>query len=112
MTMMAASRSRARWLKFVGPKLGLAKALRTLAVDPDDFDLHHVFPVVTSLPGLLGDPREFEPRAGGAAITLEGAINRAMGELLERYASFPYQEPNPTVPPSTKILHPDPRPVP
>lgn len=109
--MMAASRSRARWLKFLGPKLGLAKALRSLAVDPDDFDLHHVFPVVTSLPGLLGDPREFEPRAGGAAITLEGAINRAMGELLERYASFAYEGANPTVASYTEMIERGHRPV-
>lgn len=92
------------WLRFLGPKLGLAKALRSLAVDPDDFDLHHVFPVVTSLAGLLDDRRAFEPRAGGAAITLEGAINRAMGELLERYASFVYEGVNRTVASYTEMI--------
>lgn len=80
-----------QWLPFVGRKLGLAKSLSHLSVDPEDFDLHHIFPTTTSLGEILGDPREFEPRAGGAGICLEDAINRAMGELLERYASLAYQ---------------------
>jgi ribosomal protein S12 methylthiotransferase accessory factor len=78
----------AQWLPFLGPKLGLAKRLYRLATDPDDFDLHHVFPVVTSLGRLLDHPHAFDPRAGGASTELTGAINCAMGELLERYASF------------------------
>ena len=102
--MMAPWRGQVRWLPFLGPKLGLAKALRSLAIDPDDFDLHQVFPVVTSLAGLLDDQGEFEPRAGGAAITLEGAINRAMGELLERYASFVYEGANRSVASYTEMI--------
>jgi ribosomal protein S12 methylthiotransferase accessory factor len=78
----------AQWLPFLGPKLGLAKRLYQLATDPDDFDLHQVFPAVTSLGRLLDHPHAFDPRAGGASTELTGAINCAMGELLERYASF------------------------
>jgi ribosomal protein S12 methylthiotransferase accessory factor len=79
-----------RWLPFLGKKMGLAKGLSVLSVDPDDFDLHHIFPATTSLSRLLGHTREFEPRAGGAGIRLGDAINRAMGELVERYASLAY----------------------
>jgi len=79
-----------QWLPFVGKKLGLAKGLSHLSVDPEDFELHHVFPISTSLGRLLGDTRDFEPRAGGAGVELKHAINRAMGELLERYASLAY----------------------
>ena len=77
-----------QWVPFLGRRLGLAKGLSLLSIDPDDFDLHHVFPATTSLSRLLGRTSEFEPRAGGAGIRLEDAINRAMGELLERYASL------------------------
>jgi ribosomal protein S12 methylthiotransferase accessory factor len=84
-----------RWWPFVGPKLGLAKGLRSPAIDPDDFDLHHVFPTVTSLARLLGHQYALNPRAGGAGIALEEAIDRAMGELLERYASFAYDGASP-----------------
>ena len=79
-----------QWLPFVGRKLGLAKGLFRLSVDPEDFELHHAVPTTTSLGRLLGDARELEPRAGGAGLRLEDAINRAMGELLERYASLAY----------------------
>ena len=79
-----------QWLPFVGRKLGLAKGLSRLSVDPEDFELHHAIPATTSLGRLLGDARELEPRAGGAGLRLEDAINRAMGELLERYASLAY----------------------
>ena len=79
-----------RWLPFVGARLGLAKRLSTFPVDPEDFDLHHVFPAPTSLARLLGYDGELEPRAGGAGVSLEEAANRAMGELLERYASLAY----------------------
>jgi ribosomal protein S12 methylthiotransferase accessory factor len=78
------------WLPLLGKKMGLAKGLAVLLVDPDDFDLHHVFPTTTSLSRLLGYIGEFEPRAGGAGIRLEDAINRAMGELVERYASLAF----------------------
>jgi ribosomal protein S12 methylthiotransferase accessory factor len=80
----------AQWLPFLGGKLGIAKALYCLATDPEDLQLHHVFPVVTSLGPLLGQPHTFDPHAGGAGHRLEDTINRAMGELLERYASFAY----------------------
>jgi ribosomal protein S12 methylthiotransferase accessory factor len=70
--------------------MGLAKSLSVLSVDPDDLELHHVFPATTSLAKLLGFDGEFEPRAGGAGIRLEEGINRAMGELVERYASLAY----------------------
>lgn len=79
-----------RWLPFVGRRLGLAKSLSHLSVDLDDFNLHHVFPSATALGRLLGDPREFEPRAGGAGILLDASIDRAMGELLERYAALAF----------------------
>jgi thiazole/oxazole-forming peptide maturase SagD family component len=81
----------AQWLPFVGRRLGLAKLLSCLSVDPEDFDLHHAFPTTTALGELLGDARAFEPRAGGAGISREDAVDRAMGELLERYASLAYQ---------------------
>ena len=77
-----------RWLPFVGRKLGFAKALFDLSVDPDDFDLHHVFPTTTSLGRLLGHTSGFEARAGGVGIRFEDAVDRGMGELLERYASL------------------------
>jgi ribosomal protein S12 methylthiotransferase accessory factor len=80
-----------QWLPFVGKKLGLAKSLSYLSVDPDDYDFHHVFPAATSLGSVLSDTRPFQPRAGGAGIRHEDAVNRAMGELLERYASLAYQ---------------------
>jgi ribosomal protein S12 methylthiotransferase accessory factor len=80
-----------QWLPFVGRRLGLVKLLSRLSVDPEDFDIHHVFPTKTALGDLLGDPREFEPRAGGAGLTREDAVNRAIGELLERYAALAYQ---------------------
>lgn len=80
----------AQWLPFVGLKVGMAKALYSLATDPDDFQLHHVFPIVTSLGLLLGHQQMFDPHAGGAGTRLQDSINRAMGELLERYASFAY----------------------
>jgi len=79
-----------QWLPFLGPKLGLAKGLYHLAADPDDFDLHQVFPTLASVGRLLGHRHELDPRAGGAGVTVEDAINRAMGELLERYAFFAY----------------------
>ena len=79
------------WLPFLGKKMGLAKGLSSLLIDPDDFDLHHVFPATTSLSRLLAHPCEFEPRAGGAGMRLGDAINRAMGELVERYASLAYE---------------------
>lgn len=80
-----------QWLPFVGRRLGLVKVLSCLSVDPEDFALHHVFPTKTALGELLGDPRDFEPRAGGAGFTREDAANRAMGELLERYAALAYR---------------------
>jgi ribosomal protein S12 methylthiotransferase accessory factor len=79
-----------QWWPFVGRKLGLAKRLSRLSVDPDDFELHHVIPTTTSFGRLLGDSRELDPRAGGAGVLLEHAINRAMGEVLERYASLAF----------------------
>jgi ribosomal protein S12 methylthiotransferase accessory factor len=90
---MSIARHRAvptRWLPFLGRKLGLAKELVDMAADPEDFDLHHVLPITTSLTKLLGRRGEFEPRAGGAGLELPDAINRAMGELLERYACLAY----------------------
>jgi ribosomal protein S12 methylthiotransferase accessory factor len=80
-----------QWLPFIGRKLGLAKSLSSLSADPEDFELHHVFPTTTSIGELLGDKRHFEPRAGGTGIRLEDAVDRAMGELLERYASLAYE---------------------
>jgi ribosomal protein S12 methylthiotransferase accessory factor len=71
--------------------------LSYLSVDPEDFDLYHIVPTATSLGRLLGNMREFEPRAGGAGVRLEDAINRGMGELLERYASLGYNGPGPIV---------------
>src|ERR1700724_619725 len=91
---MPSARNRAvspRWLPFLGRKLGLAKELLDMSVDPEDLDLYHVFPTTTSLGKLLGFPGEFTARAGGAGIELSHAIDRAMGELLERYASLAYQ---------------------
>jgi ribosomal protein S12 methylthiotransferase accessory factor len=79
-----------QWWPFVGPKLGLVKSLSYLADDPEDFGLFHVIPSLTGLGRLLDDTRRFEPRAGGAGLRLEEACNRAMGELLERYASLAY----------------------
>ena len=79
-----------RWLPFVGRKLGMVKSLFDLTIDPDDFDLHHVFPTPTSLGSLLGRGGGFEARAGGVGIRLDDAIDRAMGELLERYASLAF----------------------
>jgi ribosomal protein S12 methylthiotransferase accessory factor len=78
------------WWPFLGKKMGLAKNLTLLSIDPDDLPLHHVFPTTTSLCRLLGLSAEFEPRAGGAGILLVDAVNRAMGELVERYASVAY----------------------
>jgi ribosomal protein S12 methylthiotransferase accessory factor len=79
------------WLPFIGRRLGLAKSLFHLSIDPEDLDVHHVFPTISSLGGILGDTKEFEPRAGGAGISFDDAINRAMGELLERYAAFAFE---------------------
>jgi ribosomal protein S12 methylthiotransferase accessory factor len=112
MTTPSRARIPNRWLRFLGPKLGLAKGLRYLAIDPDDFDLHHVIPVVTSLAKLLGHPDAFEPRAGGVGERLEDAINRAMGELLERYASFAYDGIDQTASSYTEIIKHGRRPVP
>jgi len=91
---MPIARNRAvppRWLPFLGRKLGLAKELLDMAVDPEDLDLHHVFPTTPSLGKLLDRPGEFAPRAGGAGVELPHAIDRAMGELLERYALLAYE---------------------
>jgi ribosomal protein S12 methylthiotransferase accessory factor len=101
-----------RWWPFLGPKLGLAKGLRSPAIGPDDFDLHHVFPTVTSLARLLGHQYTLNPRAGGAGITLEEAIDRAMGELLERYASFAYEEASPILLSHSELIKRSDRPVP
>jgi len=79
-----------QWLPFVGRRLGLARALSVLPDDPEDLDLYHVVPTLSSIGPLLGDSRQLEPRAGGADVGLEGAVNRAMGELLERYAALAY----------------------
>jgi len=79
-----------QWLPFVGRKLGLARMLTVLPDDPEDPDLYHVVPTLSSIGPLLGDSRRLEPRAGGADVGLEGAVNRAMGELLERYAALAY----------------------
>jgi ribosomal protein S12 methylthiotransferase accessory factor len=81
------------WWPFAGRKLGIVRALSYLSDDPEDLDLYHVLPTVTSLGSLLGDTRKFEPRAGGAGLTLGDACNRAMGELLERYAALTYDQP-------------------
>jgi ribosomal protein S12 methylthiotransferase accessory factor len=83
----------AQWLPFLGPKLGLAKALYDLAIDPDDFDVYHVFPALTKIDRLLCHEHDLDPRAGGAGVSLEDATNRTMGELLERYAFFAYDGP-------------------
>jgi ribosomal protein S12 methylthiotransferase accessory factor len=80
-----------QWLPFLGPKLGMAKALYSVATDADDFDVHNVFPAVTSLGRLLGHDQSLSPHAGGAGLRLEEATNRAMGELVERYAWFAYE---------------------
>jgi len=80
-----------RWLPFWGAKLGLAKALYSLARDPDDFELYNVSPISTSFGRLLGYEQELNPRAGGAGAKLADAVNAAMGELLERYAAFAYE---------------------
>jgi ribosomal protein S12 methylthiotransferase accessory factor len=85
------------WLPFLGSRAGLAKSLTTLTVDPDDFDVHHVVPSSASLGRLLSYPGEFEPRAGGVGATLSDAVNRAMGELVERYASLAYDGANRTI---------------
>jgi ribosomal protein S12 methylthiotransferase accessory factor len=77
-----------QWLPFIGDRLGLVRRLYTLSIDPEDFDLHHVFPVITSLGRLVDRTGEFEPRAGGAGVGLNEAVNSAMGELLERYSAF------------------------
>ena len=77
-----------QWLPFVGPKLGVANAVYSLAIDPDDLAVHQVFPATTSLGRLLNYQGDINPRAGGAGATLLSATNCAMGELLERYASF------------------------
>lgn len=79
-----------QWWPFVGPRLGLVKSLSYLADDPEDFGLFHVIPSITALGRLLDHTRQFDPRAGGAGLRLQDASNRAMGELLERYASFAY----------------------
>jgi ribosomal protein S12 methylthiotransferase accessory factor len=78
------------WLPFFGNRLGIVKRLSSPVVDPEDFDLHHCFPTTTFIPALLGDTREFQPRAGGAGHSLADCANRAMGECLERYASLAY----------------------
>jgi ribosomal protein S12 methylthiotransferase accessory factor len=80
-----------KWLPFVGNRLGIVKRLSVLSIDPEDLGLHHVFPSTTSLARLLNDTRQFEPRAGGAGICLSDAVNRAVGELLERFASLAYE---------------------
>jgi thiazole/oxazole-forming peptide maturase SagD family component len=82
---------RQQWLPFIGRRLGLARGLSYLLVDPDDFDIHHCFPIAAALGELLDDPRDLQPRAGGAGISLDDAVDRAMGEFLERYASLAYQ---------------------
>jgi ribosomal protein S12 methylthiotransferase accessory factor len=78
----------ARWLPFLGAKLGVVRGLYDLATDPDDPALHHVLPTATSLGRLLGRSEAPDLHAGGAGTTLADAVNRAMGELLERYACF------------------------
>jgi ribosomal protein S12 methylthiotransferase accessory factor len=90
MTSRLRSGVSAQWLPFIGAKLGIAKGLHHLAADPDDLDVHHVIPTVTSLGRLLNHQRDLDPRAGGAGIGLPHAVNCAMGELLERYAAFAY----------------------
>ena len=80
-----------QWLPFIGERLGFVKRLSALSIDPDDFDLHHVFPATTSLGRLVDETTEFEPRAGGAGVGLNEAVNRAMGELLERYSAFAFE---------------------
>ena len=77
-----------QWLPFIGERLGFVRRLSTMSIDPEDFDLHHVFPATTSLGRLAGHTSEFEPRAGGAGVDLNEAVNSAMGELLERYSAF------------------------
>ncbi|HUN39349.1 MAG TPA: YcaO-like family protein [Acetobacteraceae bacterium] len=91
--MRAHSRSSipSQWLPFIGNRLGLAKRLCSVAADPEDLDLHQVFPVTAPLARLLDDSREFEPRAGGTGVFLSDAISRAMGELLERYAALAFK---------------------
>jgi ribosomal protein S12 methylthiotransferase accessory factor len=80
-----------QWLPFIGERLGFVRRLSTLSIDPEDFDLHHVFPTVTSLARLINQTSEFEPRAGGAGVGLDEAVNRAMGELLERYSAYAFE---------------------
>src|ERR1700675_3035033 len=77
-----------QWLPFIGERLGFVRRLSTLSIDLEDFDLHHVFPTTTSLGRLVDETSEFEARAGGAGVYLNEAVNRAMGELLERYSAF------------------------
>lgn len=79
-----------QWQPFVGRKLGLARVLSVLPGDPEDLDLYHVVPALASIGVLLDDSRPLEPRAGGTDLSLEGAVDRAMGELLERYAALAY----------------------
>ena len=65
--------------------------MSSFPIDCEDFDLHHVVPTNTSLGRLAGHTGEFEPRAGGAGVGLDDAVNRAMGELLERYSAFVFE---------------------
>jgi ribosomal protein S12 methylthiotransferase accessory factor len=101
-----------QWLPFLGPKLGIAKVLYSLATDPDDFDIHNVFPTVTSLGRLLGHEQPLSPHAGGAGIRLEEATNRAMGELVERYAFFAYDGSGAIVASFNELIEQGHRPVP
>jgi ribosomal protein S12 methylthiotransferase accessory factor len=78
------------WLPFFGNRMGIVKQLYSPVVDPEDFDLHHCFPTTTVVAALIGDTREFQPRAGGVGLSLQDGANRAMGECLERYASLAY----------------------
>lgn len=101
-----------RWLPFFGPKLGLAKVLYSLATDPDDLDLHQVFPAVTSMGRLLCHEHSLDPHAGGAGLKFEEAVNRAMGELLERYALFACDGGSPTFASYLELLELGQHPVP
>lgn len=78
------------WLPFLGAKVGIARSLSRLSVDPDDLDIHHIIPRATSIDRLTKAQSPIDPRAGGVGTTLDEAINPAMGELLERYCLFKF----------------------
>ena len=74
----------------VGTKTGLASALHTILRDKNDPKLYNVSANNAALERLFNLKKEVSLRAGSMSPNKEEAMNKAVGELVERYCWVTY----------------------